>query len=267
MTDIIQTEITKALTSSLGSGAKELSELIADKVRFLRWKSAVRTLEKAKLFSEPYGGLMKVPPLNFFLPFMETCSLEEEDEDVVDMWAHLLVAASIEFRAGHLLFMRLLREITGSEARLLRDIAHANRFERIHSSALDDAIAGWQMFSAHASPLKEIDIKKDWNNTKRYVFEKLQLPGVMIEHLGLYDNSVTPKNEIESVFAADTILCNHDRISLDILVSLNIVEKVEQYYFQKDGHLELNGVAFCTTAMGAAFYTECAGQDVIREKG
>lgn len=123
MHDFIQKEITNALSKTLGSSAAELSELISDKVRYLRWKSAVRTLEKAKIFAEPYGGLCKAPPLKFFLPFMETCSLEEDDEDVVDMWANLLVAASMEFKPGHLLFMRILREITGAEARLLRDIA------------------------------------------------------------------------------------------------------------------------------------------------
>ena len=49
---------------------KELGELIADKVRYLRWKSAVKTVEKAKSFSQPYGGLSNVPPIqgNFIWP-------------------------------------------------------------------------------------------------------------------------------------------------------------------------------------------------------
>ena len=206
------------------------------------------------------------PPIKFFLPFMETCSLEEDDEDIVDMWAHLLVSASIDFKAGHLLFMRLLREITGSEARLLRDIAHAEHYEKIHSSSLDDAIASWEMFGAPVSPLKSIDIK-DWDYAKKFVFEKLQTPGVMIEHLALFEISGSGRKEIDSSFTSDTILRNHNRISLDILVSLNIVEKVDQYYKNDDGTYELEGVSFCTTAMGGAFYSECSGENVGKEKG
>lgn len=127
------------------------------------------------------------------------------------------------------------------------------------------------MFSAPASPLKEINIT-NWKITKNFVFKNLQLPGIMIEHLGLYDCSQTPKQELNSIYTKETILQLHDRISLDILVSLNLVEKVNQSFFQNynfpnDNKHELNSVAFCMTTMGAIFFTECSRQDVNCDKG
>ncbi len=260
MSELIETEVTKKLTSAisrtLGSGVEELSQAIADRIRFFRWKSAVRTLEKAREFAEPRGGLENLPPLKFFLPFMENCSLEDSDETVIDMWANLLVSAAMDFEPGHLLFMRILREITGSEARLLADVATSKRdAPRPTRSQLTDATAEWEMFSARASPLQALDLDRNWPDVKQFVFEQLQKFGVAIEHLALLEIREHRRVEVECIESNDTVLAGHSRISLDILVSLNLVEKVVQE-FEDQNHI-LEGVAYCLTAMGAAFYTAC----------
>lgn len=263
MSDIIETEMSQALTKVLGSTVSELSQVIADKVRFLRWQSAVRTLEKAKEFAAPYGGLNKVPPLKFFLPFMETCSLEEGDDDVVDMWANLLVSASTEFKSGHLLFMRILRELTGSEARLLRDISHGPTGKAVSQHDLEYATANWSSFSAAGSPLETIDIS-NWELAKETVFSELQMAGVAVEELTLSPLSGHENEAIEFFAHGDSILDAHDRISLDILLSLNLVERVEHVFRNESKELKLIGTAICTTAMGAAFYVECSTKEAIK---
>lgn len=264
--DEVEKELAKALVSSLGSSVTELSELLADKLRYLRWKSAVRTLDRAREFARARGGLSKAPPLKFFLPFMENCSLEEDDDEVVDLWARLLVEAAREFKPGHLLFMRILREITGSEARLLRAIAHSTGAAAVSQSAIDEAVAAWEMFSAPASPLKGIDISGEWEGVRDFVFQHLQMPGVAIEHLGIERATETGFDEIASVRKNETVFDRHDQVSIDILASLNVIARVDQEFRQvAEGRasFQLAGTAYCMTAMGAAFYASCAPADAI----
>lgn len=273
MSDSVEIAVSKALAQSLGSAGTQFSELVADKIRFLRWKSAVKTLDKAKAFSLEYGGLEKTPPLKFFLPFMESCSLEEDDEEIYDLWANLLLDATIDFGPGHLLFIRILKEITSSEAKLLHDIVHSNGMKPVSNSALDDAIASWEMFSAPASPLSKINIKGNFSETVNFVFDNLQMPGIAIEHLSLDKNQNGIIHEEESIFVSDTVFNKHNYISRDILESLNLIKKVEQTYKGRvidiDGKAydnskyQLYSVAYCMTAMGAAFYSACADREAV----
>lgn len=267
MSDIVEQSVSKALAASLGASVTQFSELIADKVRYLRWTSAVRTLERAKTFAEPYGGLAKAPPLKFFLPFMENCSLEENDDEVVDLWARLLVDASRNFGSGHLLFMRILKEITGSEARLLRAICHSTGRQRVAQDSLEEAETSWTLFSAQGSPLKEFDIAASWTATKAFIFEKFQLPGVAIDMVGYGVIQDGQYNEQETTLKSDTVFDGHGQISVDILVSLNLIKRVDQSFTAANGVSRAEGVAYVTTAMGGAFYTACSPNDVVIRYG
>ena len=261
MTDIVNAQVARALSASLGASTAELSELIADKVRFLRWRSAVRTLEAAEKFARPYGGLKKAPPLKFFLPFMENCSLEEENDEVTLMWAQLLVSASIDFKSGHLLFMRILKEITAEEAKLLERIATHNKYSGNELYGLEDAEANFTRLSSPASPLNGIDYAANWAKGKRIIFEELQPPGVAVNWIYLMRGTHYPKDEIEDVDQSEFIVKSEEQISVDILLSLNLIHNLEQTHFSvSDGHdYELKCRAYCITAMGTAFYRECSG--------
>ncbi|MGV2136936.1 hypothetical protein ACQZ45_03060 [Agrobacterium sp. 16-2014-1-2a] len=128
MEDKVALEIGKAITTTLGTPLSELSQLIADKVRYLRWKSAIKTLERAREIAAKRGGTLSCPPLKFFLPFMEGCSLEPDhtedggSTDLTNEWANLLSSAAEELKSDHLIFTRILREITVREAKLLNRI-------------------------------------------------------------------------------------------------------------------------------------------------
>ena len=255
--DPVNQAVGTALTASLGSGARELSELIADKIRYLRWQSAVKTLERAKAFAEPYGGLNNTPPIKFFIPFMEYCSLEESDEQLVDMWANLLVSASVEFKPGHLVFMRILKEITGDEARLLNRIATVGgRFPTPKESEMIDAEIRWSMLSAPASPLGKIDIC-EWESLVAVVEEKIIAPGIAVEHLALEEGHYEPFQEIQSLNVKDTVLDVSDYLLLEILISLNVIRQSEEFYYR--GGNRIHGVAYCMTAMGGSFFAQCSG--------
>ena len=268
MTDEVQKQIAGALSNTLGAPSSELGALVADKIRFLRWKNALRTVERARELADACDVSLKQPALKFLVPFLEHCSLEEEDEDIQEFWAQLLVAAGVEFKSGHLLFMRLLREMTGTEARLLRDIATAGGIHEPTPSGLDDAIATWGMFSAPASPLAQMETFSDWEACREKVFNTFQVPGVAIETLELDrldDDTLGGFASVETSHTYETLFHGHDQVSVDILSSLNVITKIDQMFDKGNDedssgeYHRLMGWAYCMTSMGAAFYSEVSG--------
>ena len=135
MTDPVKTEVAKAISSALGSPLSEASELIADKIRYLRWKNAVKTLERASEYAAQRQSTLAPPPIKFFLPFMEGCSLEDDTDNLIDEWARLLNATSELPSANHLIFTRILREIGPVEAKVMQEI-YSNR--SVEEQTVDD---------------------------------------------------------------------------------------------------------------------------------
>lgn len=116
-------ELSKVLVDLL-SPASELLGSLGDKVRVYRKLSLLRSLSRAKAIADREGIKLTEPSLKFLVPYLEDCSLENpEDEALIEMWARLLVDASTSPKSEHSLFIRVLRELTGSEARLFRYIA------------------------------------------------------------------------------------------------------------------------------------------------
>lgn len=258
MSDPVQIAVAGASVALFGPGVRELGEFIADKIRYQRWKSAVKTLERAKEFAEPYGGLKKVPPLKFFVPFMENCSLEEEDEELVDMWAHLLVSASNDFESGHLLFMRILKEITGVEVRLIRKIAQISKDEDYLT--LLDIFNEWEMFSASASPLRNIDFSS-WGEVKTCVLEKLQSPGALVEHL-VHGKIGGDVRDMSSLKMGDTHFAVQDYEPAELLKSLGLVVENRQRLILPDSGYEAEAKAFCFRPIGSKMLVVCSGVNI-----
>jgi hypothetical protein len=79
----------------------EAIEFLSDKIRFYRFRSAIRTLERAKEITEASGITPKELPLKFLVPFLEDCSLEQEDSPFIEQWAKLLSSASKSAASCH----------------------------------------------------------------------------------------------------------------------------------------------------------------------
>ncbi len=268
MSEDVEQQVAGALAATLGAPATEMGAYVADRIRFLRWRSAVRTLNRAKEIAQKEGLTLTRPALKFLVPFMEHCSLEEDDADIIELWSRLLVSAAVEFRPGHLLFMRLLREMTGSEARLLHDLATSGGVIMPDRAELTDAIANWERFSAPTSPFATMATLSDWADTREVALTRLQRPGILVDHLSILrldEDTLGGFREVETLSAADTLLAGHDRVSVDILLSLGIVTHIIQSFDKNDEedasdqYLRVEGAAFCLTAMGATFYAEVAG--------
>ena len=91
------------LNAILGPASSEVGELIADNIKFVRWKNALKILEKAQKEMEIRGIQSKEIPLKILFPILEGASLESDDENLQAKWSNLLTsaAAGILSRPSH----------------------------------------------------------------------------------------------------------------------------------------------------------------------
>jgi|SRR5215213_3167653 len=104
----------------LGPAVDETGQLLADKVRYRRFRNQVKMVEAARELVEAAGLEPRPIALQTLVPLVEKASLEE-DPTIQQMWAHLLArAATSSPRDGlHRLCVEVLASISPREAILL----------------------------------------------------------------------------------------------------------------------------------------------------
>ncbi|MCX5769203.1 MAG: Abi-alpha family protein [Candidatus Hydrogenedentes bacterium] len=101
----------------------EISGMITDKLRFVRWKRMVQMAEEVnKILREKKITDTRAVPPKIALPIFEEASLED-DPNLQNLWNHLLANAmnpnfNDELRYG---FIEMIKGITGIEAKLLHE--------------------------------------------------------------------------------------------------------------------------------------------------
>lgn len=281
MTDQVQNEIARAINTTLGAPLSETSQLIADKVRFLRWKSAIRTLERAREFASSHGGLKSCPPLKFFLPFMESCSLEEPNSDLVDGWARLLNSAATDFQPNHLIFSRILKEISSREAKVLAKICRNETiYEDIH--AMDSIFESIGQFSSMPTE----DVKEKIRDVTNYKIRKEEFltmsddiinsiqglfsaPGSSIYQFEIYDVKIKLMSEFSPIlkfgdgfydeYGEENALFASDVLAYHRLVDFKTY-RFELESILKDAPLSVFFVGASVTSLGAFFWQSCMNE-------
>ena len=106
-----------------GVSAEEVGQLLADQVRFFRWKNQIKILQKAKSFLDEAGVNPKHVSLKILVPILDAGSLEEE-EAMSDRWAALLAAAANPSSPVSVVpsFPEILKELSSKEAQLLDEV-------------------------------------------------------------------------------------------------------------------------------------------------
>ena len=102
--------------------------IIEDKLKYLRWERQVRLMDRTTVFLKERGSqvTLRPVPLKVAIPIFEAASLEEDD-DLQDLWARLLVNAAdaksgIQVKRG---LVSILQDLSQMEARLLQAIYSA----------------------------------------------------------------------------------------------------------------------------------------------
>ena len=109
-------EVVKSVCD-LFSPVTELAGALGDKVRIYRELAVLRTLNRAKEIAKEEGLILEAPSLKFLVPYLESVSVEDEDNSVLqEMWANLLVSSSSGFESEYNFFIRVLGEISSKEA-------------------------------------------------------------------------------------------------------------------------------------------------------
>ncbi|MGG6297015.1 Abi-alpha family protein [Leptolyngbya sp. AN02str] len=106
------------LSTILGPASAEVGELLADNIRFIRWKNTLRILEKAQREMEDRGLQPKEIPLKTLVPILEGASLEGDSENLQAKWSNLLTSAA-SGNISHPSYPKILSELIHSEAKIL----------------------------------------------------------------------------------------------------------------------------------------------------
>ena len=258
--------ISKAFATVFGPAAREFGEYLGDKVKYHRHRALIKILEKAseeKYFPEP--NQREMPPLKFLVPFGENASLEEEDDELmIELWARLLAGSTNNYSSRHVIFMRILKEITSSEARFLDEMCRKNRsnYEFAPFSSVLDA-PGW-IEEPHLFKLF-----KDWSDKdtgillRDYLLQRIEVPGTHVLDIEFLAGvrGEWPYDEADCDPSADQISWLFEKYShmqVDVLRGLNIISEKqtgEIWYgnrFIRVSYLEI-------TPLGAEFFVMCNG--------
>jgi len=100
----------------------EASDFFSDKIRYYRFRSAIKTIERAKVITDQSGIRPQQIPLKFLVPFLEECSYEEEDSALAEQWARLLADASKGYSPLHMAIKDILKNISAAEARMIEQL-------------------------------------------------------------------------------------------------------------------------------------------------
>jgi len=119
----IAEDVRRFLEKIVGPPLEELGGLLADQVRFFRFKKQVQILEKAQKILLDRGVNPRKVSLKTLVPILEEGSLEE-DESMNDRWASLLATAAdpsstISVQPS---FPEVLKELSPKEALILDKI-------------------------------------------------------------------------------------------------------------------------------------------------
>lgn len=120
---VLSGEVLKPLVEAVSDLFSPISEpmgWIGDLVRNQRVRSAVKCFRQAKKLADEQGVKLKAPPAKFLSQFIDSCSLEaEDDKKLIEWWARLLVDAGSDFQGKHIFYSNILKQITAPELELL----------------------------------------------------------------------------------------------------------------------------------------------------
>ena len=120
--------------------------IVEDHLRYMRWERQERLMVRAEEFLKLTGqdGPTRRVPLNLAIPLIQGASLEEDD-DLQDRWAALLVHAATATFPGEIrrAYASILEQLTPLDARVL-DAVYSVPFEECQH----DGVVTWELPNA-----------------------------------------------------------------------------------------------------------------------
>ena len=155
----------RAIAKYFGGSLEQISGIIEDKLRYLRWERSVRLLDRADLFLANRGldHPNRPVPIQLLIPVLEAGSLEENDQ-MQDRWSALLANAAdasfnLEIRRA---FVSILEDLTPLDAANLEKIYSTmvvpNIEAEVYTTSLPDHTSEYQEEPNRPSPEVEVSL-------------------------------------------------------------------------------------------------------------
>jgi hypothetical protein len=232
----------------------EIGDLFSDKVRLIRYKSAVKTLNRAAEIAKEGGLKPEEIPIKFLIPFIEDCSLEQEDSPLIEQWASLLASASKGFDPLHVAIKDVLKNISSKEAKLLETLGST-----IDKDIFTDHVSSHQisehinvnirgLIGEHARDFKVGTSDADFDVV---LHELVTLPVIPIFYQIPHTQGVT--RIVETNFSTT------DKGSIFLLERLEIL-KVQEARFKLSEDLQISDLVLAyahLTAFGVEVFHQC----------
>lgn len=241
--------------------------LKADRIRLQREDVLILIAEKALKRAKIDNASLSPLPNKFLIPFLEKASLEEKDSELVDRWADLLVSSSIDPSMAHPRFVQILSELSGAEARMLRNIALNGRRSINRRAALDYL----EMAANGAMPPKALqtiwNLSEEKEDSAAVAAHKLQrticravgIPGFCVTHIMMLSlkNREVVSHEVPDLAVSPAKSSDKDqKRSLDILSSLSLLRE-SQAEISDERFLYVRVDYVALTALGSRFLNLC----------
>lgn len=261
-------EIVKSVCD-LFSPLTELAGTIGDKLRIYRQISVLRALKRAKEISDEEGLVLEAPPLKFLIPYLESSSLEDpEDEILIELWARLLASSATDYKGEYSLYIRILNELSPNEAKAFNYIADFSEHELYEGYRYHiDIESDWSdasLYIAVRDLIKKYEgkdyTKIDYREFEKKLKSKHQPPGTIIYWFSVASGSKN-KYPYEGVYDGERTEFDDlfEPISFSILKSIGLIgEFVSPEYWFGNVCIELRAYYF--TSLGAGFYEACIGK-------
>jgi len=209
--------ISEIVVAAIGEPAKELGEIFGDHIRYFRWKSATKVLQRAQKWADENAIEPREVPTRFIVPFLENCSIEEEESDMSERWSRLLLNAVDSYDSRYERYCKILANISSEEADILRKL-----WETISDTEI-------YHYDKYREFFDDDGIEESGVHSQTYlqkIFRNKEQPGRIIWKIDV--NELPNKNEIVfSGFELGDYLLN--------LKSLNLIKSYTHHYYEQDG--------------------------------
>ncbi|EKU96978.1 hypothetical protein Lepto7375DRAFT_0908 [Leptolyngbya sp. PCC 7375] len=143
------TAISKGLIGLLqtlfGPATDEAGQILADRVRYWRWKNSLSIMEQVNQMLIDKGITPRQIPLKTLMPIMEGISVEDESENLKAKWVNLISNAATG-RSVHPKYIKLFSELDSIDAVILDTVFS------LHKSQQDALI---RKYFDSSTPFKE----------------------------------------------------------------------------------------------------------------
>ncbi len=237
----------------LFSPVTEVMGTLGDQVRLYRIRSVLRVLNETKALAEAAGLKLKRPPLRFLAPFLEEASLNDDndskDDELVSLWANLLLQASEDDGRAKRLMVDVLSRLTARDAQNLEMIVRNSRTDAYSINQLVDVAFQFERTDV-IGILGEIQKTMEEDEALEKIVAEFEGHGITVISAGFY---AFGEDNVYDVALPNEFFPDEDDLSLHALAALGLIKfPVVLGGPHKGG--ELNIILAIVTALGADFF-------------